>query len=174
MTLTVRQAGPADLDTIAEIRVRTWQRAYQGIVPQPYLDGLQPEAIAARWRGRLDLPPDDPHRDYLAELGGQPVGWAAGGPYRDDECPAPQPGCGEVYAVYVRPEQWRAGIGRTLLDRVLADLAAAGLAPVLLWVLARNARAREFYRRVGFQPDGAELPYQIGGAHLTEVRYRYG
>jgi GNAT superfamily N-acetyltransferase len=174
MTPTVRLARPDDLAVISEIRVRTWQRAYRGIMPQPYLDGLRPETVAARWRGRLDLPPGDPHRDYLAELGGQPVGWAATGPYRDDDCPAPQPGCGEIYAIYIRPEHWRGGIGRVLVERVLADLTTAGLTPVLLWVLADNTPAREFYQRVGFDTDGGEHFFEVGGARLAEVRYRNG
>jgi GNAT superfamily N-acetyltransferase len=174
MTIEVRLARPADLDVISEIRVRTWQHAYRGIVPQRYLDGLRPAEMAARWRGRLDRAPGDPHRDYLAELAGRPAGWAAVGPYRDDDCPAPQPGCGEVYALYVRPEHWRSGIGRVLTARALADLTAAGLLPVLLWVLADNTPAREFYQQVGFTADGGEHFYEVGGARLAEVRYRYG
>jgi GNAT superfamily N-acetyltransferase len=174
VTVGVRLAGPDDLVTISEIRVQAWQRAYRGIVPQPYLDAMRPEMDARRWRAWLERPADDPRRDYVAERAGQPVGWAATGPYRDDDCPAPQPGCGEVYAIYVHPAHWRGGIGRALIARVLADLAAAGQTPVLLWVLAGNTPAAEFYQRVGFAPDGGEHFYEVGGARLAEVRYRHG
>jgi GNAT superfamily N-acetyltransferase len=174
VTVTVRPARPDDLAVISDIRVRGWQQAYRGIVPQPYLDGMRPEVDAVRRRAWLDRRPEDPRRDYVAERAGRPVGWAATGPYRDDDCPAPKPGCGEIYAIYVDPAHWRGGIGRVLITRALADLAAAGQTPVLLWVLAGNAPAREFYQRVGFAPDGGEHFYEVGGARLAEVRYRHG
>ena len=41
-----------------------------------------------------------------------------------------------------------------------------------LWVLADNERARRFYKRHGFEPDGVEKIEEIGGKPLTEVRYR--
>ena len=42
---------------------------------------------------------------------------------------------------------------------------------IMLWVLEDNARARRFYERAGFAPDGARhgLP-DLGG--VTEIRYR--
>lgn len=40
-----------------------------------------------------------------------------------------------------------------------------------LWVLKHNARARRFYERAGFAPDGAEEAEEIAGARVPEVRY---
>jgi RimJ/RimL family protein N-acetyltransferase len=40
-----------------------------------------------------------------------------------------------------------------------------------LWVVAGNARARSFYERAGFAPDGAEEPYEVAGVPVPEVRY---
>ena len=45
---------------------------------------------------------------------------------------------------------------------------------ILLWVLAENERARHFYRRNGFEPDGVEKLVPVGGVELLEVRYRRG
>jgi len=45
---------------------------------------------------------------------------------------------------------------------------------IMLWVLAENERARHFYRRNGFEPDGVEKLAPVGGAELLEVRYRRG
>ena len=39
-------------------------------------------------------------------------------------------------------------------------------------MLAANERARHFYRRHGFQPDGVERYEDVGGDDLLEMRYR--
>ena len=169
MTMACRPMTAADIDAVAEVRIRSWQAAYRGIVPQPYLDSLSPAAEAARRRARLPLAPGQ----HVAELGGRVVGWLAIGPYRDDDGDAPAPGCGEILAIYSLPDRWGQGIGRALMGYALGDLRRQGLAPVLLWVLAANDRARRFYQRAGFRPDGATHDFEIGGATLPEVRYRH-
>lgn len=52
---------------------------------------------------------------------------------------------------------------------LLAEVPAA--ARLTLWVFADNERARHFYRRHGFTPDGVERLEEFGGKHLTEMRY---
>jgi GNAT superfamily N-acetyltransferase len=168
MDVTCRPATGADVDGIAQVRVRGWQRAYRGIVPQPLLDGMDPVAEAAGWRTRSL----DGH--HVAEAGGRVVGWLLVGPYRSDpDEPGAGPGCGEVLALYVHPDAWGRGVGRALMAYGLGELRRQGLLPVLLWVLAANVRARRFYERAGFAPDGAARDDEIGGATLPEVRYRY-
>jgi RimJ/RimL family protein N-acetyltransferase len=57
------------------------------------------------------------------------------------------------------------------MDRVLARTRAARYQSVVLWVLKDNTRARRFYERAGFAPDGATHVLEgLGG--VTEVRYR--
>ena len=51
----------------------------------------------------------------------------------------------------------------------LAD-AALGDDPASLWVLEDNPRARAFYRRHGFDPDGAVKTHTVDGAAIREVR----
>jgi GNAT superfamily N-acetyltransferase len=164
--------APQDIVSIAEIRIRSWQAAYRGIVPQEFLDALRLADEVAR---RLRSPgPPTSQRNYLAERDGSPVGWAAIGPYRDgDDVPSPGPRAGEVYAMYVHPDAWGEGVGRALMERMLAELADGGHDPLMLWVLTDNARARGFYARMGFEPDGAEHWFDVRGVRLPEVRYRY-
>ena len=53
----------------------------------------------------------------------------------------------------------------------LGKQSAAGYASITLWVLEANARARRFYARAGFTPDGARhLLDDLGG--VAEIRYR--
>lgn len=160
----------ADIPDVSRIRVRGWQWAYAGIVPQAFLDAMDPEEDAARRReflagsaGRV--------ANLVAVADGTPVGWAAFGPYRGEPDTADD---GELYALYVLPEHVGSGVGRALMAEVLRRSAQAGRGRLLLWVLAENARARRFYAAAGFAPDGAETVDDYDGAPLREVRYARG
>jgi GNAT superfamily N-acetyltransferase len=166
MSVVCRPATEADLGGIATVRIRTWQDAYREIMPQDYLDALTPAAETERLRRRgLGT------GTSVAELDGAVVGFAAVGPYRDQDVPAPQPGCGEVVAIYVLPGHQGAGIGRALLARALEQL--GDLRPALLWVARDNTPARRFYERRGWRADGATQTFSVGGAEVPEVRYRW-
>jgi ribosomal protein S18 acetylase RimI-like enzyme len=166
--IVCRPATPADLTDIATIRIRSWQEAYRGSVPQGYLDSLDVAAEVARREG---IPLDG---QSVAELNGKVVGWVSVGPYRADEDErVPGPSCGEVAAIYALPEVWGLGVGRTLMAYGMGELRRRGLSPVLLWVLVANERARRFYERAGFHSDGTVVDFEVGGATLPEMRYRY-
>ncbi|WP_179167141.1 GNAT family N-acetyltransferase [Streptomyces sp. 13-12-16] len=166
-----------DCEGVAGIRTRGWRHAYRGLVPQPYLDGLDVEADAARHRARL-TGGDGGVANLVAETdGGELAGWAAFGPYRDGDV---RTGDAELYALYLLPERIGQGVGRTLLTEVIRRCAAAGHPRVRLWVLKGNTRARRFYERAGFGADGAEEPFEVDGAEepfevdgvvVPEVRY---
>jgi hypothetical protein len=52
----VRPARAGDVPQIALIHVRSWQGAYRGLMPQEYLDGLQPDQRAGLWERALRQP----------------------------------------------------------------------------------------------------------------------
>ena len=170
---TVRPATADDAAAIATVRTRGWQSGYAGIMPAAVLDALRPE-VSPSLAHRLTNPrPDSPC--LVAERDGAVVGFVTAGPYRIEQHPDvldPSLG-GEIYAIYVDPDHWRSGAGAALLPAAVDRLHAAGLAPVRLWVLTDNARARRFYESYGFAPDGAHEPFTVSdGTRVDELRYR--
>ncbi|MDO0924918.1 GNAT family N-acetyltransferase [Streptomyces sp. TG1A-8] len=161
----IRPMALADCDRVSGIRVRGWQHAYRGLMPQAYLDGLSAAADAGRRRARFGQG-DGPAGDLVAERGGEVVGWAAYGPYRDG---AARTGDAELYALYVDPARLGEGIGRALL--AAADARCAWSPRMRLWVVGDNVRARRFYESAGFRADGAEEAFEVDGVPVTEVRY---
>jgi GNAT superfamily N-acetyltransferase len=140
--VTVRSADARDAEALEEVRGRSWRAAYRGLLPQAMIDEATGPGAAA---GRRRLFAENPKmRALLAESDGAPVGMAAYGPDRPDGTRA------ELYALYVIPEHWSAGIGRRLLEQVIDELRAEGYAEISLWVLEGNARGRAFYERTGF------------------------
>ncbi|WP_106974361.1 GNAT family N-acetyltransferase [Streptomyces iakyrus] len=158
----------ADCDRVAEIRVGGWRSAYQGLIPQSYLDGLSVEEDAERRRMYLSQGDGSVVNLVAEDADGELVGWACHGPYREGEVLT---GDAELYAIYVHPLHLGQGAGRALLARSVAGCSAAGHGRVLLWVLKGNDRARRFYERAGFRADGAEEPFEVDGVAVPEVRY---
>ena len=160
----IRPATRADARGIAEVHVRTWQAAYRHAFPAELLDSLSIEEREARWRDQGLA--DSAAETLVAERAGRVVGFASAGPSRDPDCD------GELWGIYVEPEEWGSGTGAALLDAALERLRAAGFREAILWVLGDNPRARRFYEKHGWSPDGTEKD----GVHLDtevhEVRYR--
>ncbi|SEC01274.1 L-amino acid N-acyltransferase YncA [Streptomyces sp. 2131.1] len=157
----------ADCEAVATVRVRGWQSAYAGLMPQAHLDAMDIAEDAAVRRRRLTS--RNGVVNVVAERpGAGVVGWAALGPYREEGRRLAR---GELYAIYVLPEQTGTGVGRALMTEALARATAAGHPDLALWVLKENAPARRFYERAGFHADGAEEPYDVDGVAVPEVRY---
>lgn len=153
--MELRPAVPADALAVARIHVRAWQAGYRGLLPAAYLDGLRAEDRAARYTfDRLDGP-----RTTVAVVDGAIAGFSTihGA---------------ELSALHVDPDAWGRGIGRALIARARADLAAAGVTDAHLWLLAGNTRAARFYERDGWTSDGTRRSDVVWGATVDEIAYQ--
>ena len=129
-TLTIRSSGADEAETLLAIQRAASVAGLAHIYPPeqyPYPDA----AILERWR---TFPGDV----VLAEEDGAPVGIAA-----TDDC--------WLHGFYVLPERWGSGVADALHTAALERLACA---EVKLWVLEANVRARRFYEKRGWVPNG--------------------
>lgn len=150
---------------VARLHVRSWQVAYRTLLPDDYLDQLRPEDRAQRY----DFANTDSHKPHtiVAAEGGLIHGFATTAPARDPSLADH----GELYALYVDPEQWGRGIGATLISAARGRLFALGFQDALLWVLAGNVRAERFYQTDGLVPDGERRTDTVWGVTVDEIRY---
>ena len=162
--MRVRAAVPADAEAIATVHVRGWQEGYAHVFPADRLAAISVAERASRWRARLasGVP------IVVAEQAGEIVGFATVGTSRDEDAA----GAGELYGIYVSPDAWGQGIGRTLMERALADLRRNGFEEATLWVLEDNPRARRFYECGGWAHDGTVQDEEFLETPVREVRYR--
>lgn len=137
-----------EMETEEEIRGKAhvywsaWHDTYPGLVSQEYLEKLTPEVcekMAFDWSDGILIAKD---RERV-------IGFVG---YSDQSRDLPD--CGEIFALYVLREERGKGIGCRLLEAALERL--NGHERVCLWVVKGNERAIRFYRKHGFQPDGAE------------------
>ena len=188
--VVIRAGSAAHAAQISAVQRETWFAAYEGVIAPEVIDRVTVPDDGARvrqsfrtrpWQRMLVAVDSGPGTSGPGDpTAGGVVGYASFGPETDVlNAPWPHPltadGEGgrvaELYALYVRPAWWSTGTGRALMEKVLARSAAAGYRFITLWVLRDNQRARRFYERAGFAPDGAaNVLTGLGGVH--EVRYR--
>jgi ribosomal protein S18 acetylase RimI-like enzyme len=168
--MDIRPARMQDVPAIAVVHVRSWQAAYRGLLPQAYLDGLDPGQRIGQWERSVSAAGRPDGGTLVADAAGRLSGFVSYGPARDDDADA-RP-AGEIYAIYLLPAAWDEGIGRQLMAAALDRLGEAGFDRVILWVLDSNARARRFYEAGGWRADGAAKQDDSFGVPMTEVRYR--
>jgi GNAT superfamily N-acetyltransferase len=157
VTVELREARRGDELRVAELHVRSWQEAYDGLMPADFLAALEPRDRAGRYTFEDE---EGPTTVLALDAEGALLGFATFGPSRDEDLPD----LGEVIALYVDPARHRGGIGRLLMAEARRRLGAAGYTEAFLWVLDGNDRARQFYEREGWVADGArreENPYDI-------------
>jgi GNAT superfamily N-acetyltransferase len=156
------QIVPADREDafgVAKVHVQAWREAYRGLIPAVVLESLSVSQRTETWRAILQ---DETNRTFLACGGGREVlAFINLGPYRDGDLEGA--GLVELRALYVRPDQWRAGIGGALVELALGECRAMGARQVVLWVLASNEAAKAFYRVMGFQLDGGTKVERMQG-----------
>jgi GNAT superfamily N-acetyltransferase len=163
MEPVIRLATVADAEAGARCHLTCWREAYAGVV-QPDLLAERASDLERRiskWRSALAagvvrwiaLNPDP-----AVPVADQVIGFSSPGPCRDEDAPTPL----ELYAIYVRERWWGTGLGERLLNVAIGRDAAS------LWVLEDNNRARSFYRRHGFLPDGTRVDEPFFG--VPEIR----
>ena len=163
---TLRLAAIDDAETLVDLHLACWREAYAGLLSEETIEAVFADRVAAvaHRRERLSVT-DRPTwvAETAGERGAEMVGFATAGPARHPDPPTPL----ELYALYARAAWWGTGVGRSLLTASVGGVAA------YLWVLDGNDRAIGFYRRHGFDLDGATEAHPEG-RHLRMVRADQG
>jgi ribosomal protein S18 acetylase RimI-like enzyme len=161
--IAVRPACLEDARPIARIEVETWRSTYAGMVPDRVLTGMSEGRQTSCWNNFLRQRPGDV---LVAEdPGGRILGFGNCGRQRDRAIDF----AGEVYTLYVRPEEQGAGIGRQLLDGLFHRLVACGHGSAVIWVVRANP-SRFFYERLGGRL-ASHRAIPVGGQPVEALAY---
>lgn len=171
-SLLVRRATLDDVPRLATINVDSWRDGYSGLVASEYLDALDLDQYAERWRERLTNPSGE-RVCLVAEVDLTVASYAVGGAYRTQQDAPPgedTTGWGELAALYTHPSMQGRGAGVAVHDALLAELTRRGFVRAGLWVLQDNVRAIRWYGRRDWRPDGAVSIWAGSGQQLREIR----
>lgn len=135
----IRFARPDDdFAAVAQLYLTAWRETYRPWLPATWLAKM----TTAVWH------PERSWRQTLLAFDDQQlVGVCAFGPARDEKFT----GWGELRSIYLLASVQHQGLGRDLLTQARATLQQAGFSKVVLWVLAQNTPAQQFYQRLGFR-----------------------
>lgn len=156
-----RYAREGDAEQIAGLQVTAWRAAYAGILSAAELHALDTTALTGFWRDRIRAGNAGGAHVLVHDDGRRIAGFSSFGPARDDDL-GQRPEAGELYAFYARPECWGTGVGRSLMRSTLSVWAERGTRTGYLWVLERNTRGRDFYRKGGWWQDPTAAPSASG------------
>jgi ribosomal protein S18 acetylase RimI-like enzyme len=161
--IVVRNAGDADLDDVASIKLASWTNTYAALIPD---DVLAPF---------LDL---DFHKRFLREgcvktktilLVAQLAPEGTVGFAFTEFVHEPEPYLGSLH---VLPAFRNLGIGHVLLRATAEQLVERGYRSMRLHVLTSNVRAHRFYERHGAEYAGV-VPIKWGAQVMLEAVYRW-
>ena len=160
--ITIRLARSGDARGIARLDIETWRTTYAGMLSASYLVGLSERRRETGWRMVILREPRDVR--VAVDRAGMIVGYGSCGPSRSERRFP-----GEVFTLYVAPDQQNQGIGRRLLLALFRRLVASGLDAAIIWVLRDNP-ARFFYERLGGRQVGHK-PVAVGGSQVQALAY---
>jgi GNAT superfamily N-acetyltransferase len=157
--VTYRPPTLDDVPAAADCHLECWREAYSDLLaPARLAELLTINRFLEMWRDRVA----GGRAVTIAVQGQSVIGFAVAGP-------ASEAGVDvrfQLNAINVRKAYWGTGVGQRLLDITVGERDA------FLWVFRDNARARAFYLRNGFRPDGTERvePF-FGPMEIRMVRF---
>lgn len=164
--MDIRKGTLDDVKDISRIHALSWKSAYEGIVPEAYLNELKEDFWVSAFTSWIK---DHVLRVQIIMDNGSSVGCVAYGRSRDKSLP----NWGEIVSIYLLPDYFGKGYGNKLLESALLDLKNLGYQNIFLWVLKDNQRARRFYENNGFHCNKDECVCEIMEKKLTDIRYVY-
>ncbi|MGD9784983.1 MAG: N-acetyltransferase family protein [Hyphomicrobiaceae bacterium] len=160
-TVRVRTGRPADARELAEVFETSWRYAYVGILPAQHLDSLIIRRGKRWWASTIRS--GEPV--LVLEVGGTIAGYATFGPARRRGRYQ-----GEIYELYLLPAYQGLGFGELLFESCRYELDQKRLNGLVVWALADNHGALDFYWRRGGRPV-AEATDCFGSSSLKKVAY---
>jgi GNAT superfamily N-acetyltransferase len=160
-TARIRVGRPADAADVAAVFRDSWQLAYTGILPEPYLSRLL-AARDATWWGRALRSSE---AILVLDVAGTLAGYATFGRART--------ACrfkGEIYELYLAPVYQGCGYGEHLFEACRAKLDQHKISGLLVWALAENTQAADFYHRRGGRPVGRQFEL-MGRQRVAKVAF---
>ncbi|QYH36628.1 GNAT family N-acetyltransferase [Salinibacterium sp. M195] len=140
-SFTTRSARLDDSREVASVHTQSWKETYAGVFPEQAWSVESRVRREAMWN---ELLLDENVTTVVAEIDHRIVGFAHAEHKRDE----PTLPTEELKMIYVLAEAQGTGAGQALIDAALGGAAAS------VWVLEHNPRARSFYARNRFMPDG--------------------
>lgn len=148
MTFSVRKARLSDTPEIASIHIKSWKSAFEGLMPEGYINSYRLEDRNTEWLNVLESGSESV---IIAENTSRLVGFLS---YSESE---KSQDTLAVSKLYLCPSIYGKGVGYLLMKQLESNAKSAGIKLINLYVLDNNQTAINFYSKLGFEfGDGCE------------------
>jgi GNAT superfamily N-acetyltransferase len=159
----IREATRADATAISRVHDDAWRSTYQGIIPHLYLQKLIARRGPAWWDHYLSRTRSGM---LVLTFDGVVQGYASYGAARVPR----RSRAGEIFELYLAPSFQGLGFGKQLFVATRQKLINQGWRTLLVWALADNEGACEFYSYLGGRRC-ASTPERYGDVTLHRVAF---
>jgi ribosomal protein S18 acetylase RimI-like enzyme len=156
----VRRLGPDEWRELRALRLRALTDAPDAFGSTLAEEETKPDASWQHWSSAGD------RVVIVAEVAGQLVGMASGGPAPTDESAA------GLYSMWVEPAVRGTGVAGAIVAAVVDWAREAGYPLVGLGVTTSNARAIALYERLAFVDTGQRFPLRNGSDLEIQIMIR--
>jgi len=159
----IRRGNLTDASALSEVFRHTWSQAYLGIIPQSHLESMIRRRGADWWTTTIK----SGNGVLVLQVGGEVAGYATLGAARvrgEYE--------GEIYEIYVTPTHQGLGFGERLFEACRYQLDTRQMCGLIVWALADNTTAADFYWRRGGRPVGVGFE-RFGPRKLKKIAYAW-
>ncbi len=164
--MIIRPGTLADVPEISRVYAESWKTTYEGVMPEPFVKGMTPEAAGKIFHDSLQ-PNEYSYFFHVAEgPDGKLAGFADGGKERSH----PERGIGELYAVYLLQQFQRRGVGKNFFQASVRSLLDSGMNQMVTWVVEKSPY-RKFYESLGGTLEPGIKKLEFGGFQIHLVSY---
>jgi ribosomal protein S18 acetylase RimI-like enzyme len=159
----IRRGRLGDAPVLSEIFRATWGQAYRGIIPHLHLESMIRRRNTEWWQATIR----SGQAVLTMQVGAETAGYATLGTARlrgEQE--------GEIYELYVLPTHQGLGFGEHLFEACRHHLDTQRLRGLLVWALADNTPAMDFYWRRGGRPVGHGFE-RFGNKKLKKIAFAW-
>lgn len=138
---TIRKNIYEDQDQMARIKVDGWKNAYDSIISATYLNSLDYDKQAKRYKASFEE-----YKDlvFVAVRDTEVLGYSCFNPIPNiDQFDS------ELVSLYIKPSEIGKGIGTSLFLETCKELASIGRKNMIVWCLSDNKNAIKFYEKLG-------------------------
>ncbi len=159
--MKIRRAENGDENNIANVIIKTWKVAYQGILPDDFLESLDTKRHEKLFKEHIKEQKET--IIVLENNKGEIIAMISGGEDRSKEFDC------EIVAIYVLPEYQKQGYGKLLFKYIVGEYKKNNYKSMIIWTFAKN-KDQKFYEKLGgtIQKTGK---HNLGGTEIPLVGY---
>lgn len=160
MEINLRSAAQADVQQIAKIHVNSWKVAFDGLMPDDYINGYTISSRIDEWQSTMST---NAEKVVVAECGDEVVGFMSYHIHPENAETL------ELSKLYLCPHVYGQGLGSKFLNYLEAESLAQGIEMIRLYVLDTNEAAIQFYSKHGFEFSDGYVSEEFEGTTIIDL-----